>query len=279
MTLKKGFMDESQTGALPDGTQDESQEQITPGSENPGSQESEVTSETSQTGEEQGQDGATDRGTQKAKEPESQFYQTVKNENADMRALLSDPKALQEYMKRFETQASETKGEEDFADLTEKVLDENGQVDVIKLMKYSDERAQKKTEQVVQKAVADMFARMERKQEFMGELTTVYGEHPELSEKSPNYDKELNVFIGNQFIAQGGYEGKVTLKQVVDSTYAYLAKVKGTGQKQAETEIIRKRAGAIPQQKAQGESQSSEDDDLSAEDILTQRVQKAVSRK
>jgi len=251
---------------------DETLEEQTPASE-----ELEQSDESSQTPAE-GEKQLTDRGTKVAKEPESRFYQQLKNENADMRRLLSDPASLKEYLRQLEgTQAPEKGQEDEFADLYEKVLTPEGQVDIVKLARYMDERVATKIQQGMQYLSQNVQQSVELKQNYHSDKAAIRQAHPELDPLSESFDPELDQLIGERFIAQGGLQGKVTLKQVADKTFADIEKWRGVGKAEAETEIKRKRLGAISTSKVSGESRETEEENMTPEQILANRVKKAIS--
>lgn len=278
MTLKKGVMEDNQAGVTSEGF-DESSADFTPTAESEAREGQESsTSQSENTGEEKGQ--LTDRGTKVAKEPESQFYQSLKNENADMRALLSDPQALKEYLRVFEGTQAPQKGEaDDLADIAEKVSDANGQIDPAKLVPYLEQRLMGRIETGVKYLTDNSIRSHQIEQGYNSDKAAIRAEHPELDPSNKDkFDPELEQFVGERFIAQGGLEGKVTLKQVVDSTFGYLSKVKGAGQAAAETEIVRKRAGAIATSTVQGEVRDGEEAKSPAE-ILATRVRTQVAKR
>lgn len=223
----------------------------------------------------------TDRGTKVAKEPESRFYQQLKNENADMRRILNEPGSLKEYLRQIEGTPVPEKGkEDDLADLAEKTIDPaTGQVDLVKLTKYMDERTQKQIEQGMTHLSSNFEKRNQMQRAYDEEKASVRGEHPELDPRQKDrFDQELDEFIGERFVAQGGLEGKVSLKQVVDSTFAFLTKQRSLGKAQAETDVVRKRVGAIPRSSNQGDSQKSEEQ-MTPEEMLVTRIRKQLSGK
>jgi hypothetical protein len=84
----------------------------------------------------------TPKGTKVAKEPESRYYRDLKNENVDMRRLLSDPKALKEYVRNWEgTPAPEQGTKDDIEAPVKHATLPDGQVDATKLTRLMDERA------------------------------------------------------------------------------------------------------------------------------------------
>jgi hypothetical protein len=222
----------------------------------------------------------TDRGTKVAKEPESRFYQQLKNENADMRRVLSDQTALKEYLRTMEgTQAPKDEKQDDLADIGEKVLTPEGQLDLVKFGKYMDERVASKIDAGIKYGVENRIKAERVMNSFEADKIAVRSAHPELDpENKDKFDPELDQLIGERFIAQGGYQGKATLKQVTEQTYKDIAKWQGSGKKQAETEIVRKRAGAIPKQKVSGETQDNEEtDEMRPEEVLASRVRKSIT--
>lgn len=230
---------------------------------------------------EQGEAGEeeTDRGTKAAKEPESRYYQQLKNENADMRALLSDPKALKHYLQESEgTQAPKDGQKDDLKQLVDEATTETGQVDAYKLAQLMEQRMLTKVDQGMKYLAQNMGKAQQMHRSYDNDKMAVRSEHPELDPKSKEYDPELDAFVGERFIAQGGMQGKISLKQVADQTFAYLTKVRGSATKQAETEVVRKRVGAIPQQKVSGKSSDSEAD-MSPEQIIASRVLKQIQRR
>ncbi len=270
--------EETQTQGVTDG-QDTAQPGTTPPAD--AQPQDEQVSEPSDAGAGEGEEATTtDRGTKVAKEPDSQFYQQLKNENGDMRRLLGDPKALKEYLRELEGTQAPAQGEaDDFADLAEKVLDQNGQVDIKKLAGYLDNRLMQKLDQAVKFSVNNQVRSAEVERTYHSDLGSIRTEHPELNPNNKDaYDPDLDQLVGERFIAQGGMEGKVTLKQVVDKTYAYLKRGQDKGRQQAETQIIRKQAGAIPQPKVPGNSTQA-DEEKSPEQLLAERVRKQVTRR
>ena len=262
-------MDDLDKGVTLEGD-DETQEETTPTSETESQEEGASDSSL--------KDGKTktDRGTKVAKEPESKFYQTLKNENADMRRILQDPKALKEYVRQLEGTENPKEGDDDMADLATKVVDENGQVDLKKLMSFIDERTAKKIESGVKYLTENSLKRDKLQTSYNNDKDVVRNDHPELDPNNKDgYDKELEQFIGERFLAQGGLEGKVSLRQVVDQTYKFLEKREGVGRSKAETEIVRKSTGAISRNKVQGDAKENEED-MDASQILASRVRKAV---
>src|SRR5690606_8386608 len=104
-------------------------------------------------------------------------------------------------------------------------------------------------------------------------------EHPELDPRNKDkFDPELEQFIAERYLAQGGLEGKASLKQVTDQTFAYLEKQRKAASSQAETEVVRKRVGAIPQQRVSGESKDDESQ-MSPDDILAKRIRQHLQRR
>lgn len=228
----------------------------------------------------EGGKGKTDRGTNVAKEPESQYYQQLKNENSDMRRLLSNPTGIKEYLRSLEGTAAPEQGkDDDMADLAEKVMTEDGRVDVGKLAKYMEERLMSKWEKGMEYNLQNMQRSQEMGRAYDEEKGSVRKAHPELDPTSDKYDKDLEDFVGERFIAQGGLEGRVSLRQVVDQTFGYLEKVRGTGKNQgraeAETEIVRKKVGGIDRQRIPANPKESEDN-MSAEEVLAKRVRLAM---
>lgn len=270
---------DEQTGALPVGSSEQTPEEITPASEVQGQQPEDASQPSQQDQADEGQEQVTDRGTKVAKEPESKFYQQIKNENADMRALLGNQNALKEYMRTFEGTAAPKQGEvDDLSDIADKVLGQDGQVDLGKLAQYMEERVMSKVEKAVQFHTQNQIRSREIETTYTSDKTSVRQAHPELDPSNKDtFDPELDQLVGERFIAQGGLEGKVTLKDVADKTFAGIEKWRGAGRKQAETEIVRKRAGAIPQAKAQGDAKESEEENMSPSQILTARLQKQVA--
>lgn len=220
----------------------------------------------------------TDRGTKVAKEPESRFYQQLKNENADMRRILSNPDAVKEYLRTLEGTQTPKEGEkDDLADIGEKVLTPDGQVDLVKLAQYMDTRVTKRIDEGLKYGVENRIAAERIKNSFEADKLSTRSAHPELDpESKEKYDPDLERLVGERFIAQGGYEGKVSLKTVVEQTYKDIAKWQGSGRKQAETEIVRKKAGAIQQTRVQAESQETEEENMRPEEILAARVRNQV---
>lgn len=218
----------------------------------------------------------TDRGTKVAKEPESQYYQQLKNQLSDARELLGNPSALREYLRRVEGTPANKQGEEEISDIAEKVMTPDGQVDLYKLDKYIDERMTKKIEKGLTFALDHKLQARDIEKTYEADKNNVRAEHPELDPANKEkHDPDMERLVSERFIAQGGYEGKVTLKQVVDQTYQDIAKWTGRGRKQAETEIVRKRAGAINQSKVSAED-TVEEENMSPEDILASRVQRQM---
>jgi len=244
-------------------------------------------SETSQsvegdTGKDQDQEGTevTDRGTKVAKEPESRYYQQIKNENADMRRLLGDPKLLKEYMREVEgTQAPKEGQEDELAKIVEAATLPNGSVDALKLTQMLDERTAKKIEQGMTYLSKNMSQAQQMHRRYDEEKAVVRSEHPELDPRNKEqFDPELEQFIAERYIAQGGLEGKASLKEVVDTTFTYLSKQRKAASTQAETEIVRKRAGAIPTPGVSGQPKDDESR-MSPDELLAKRVQAALSRR
>lgn len=224
-------------------------------------------------GEQEEADDVTDRGTRPAKEPESRYYQQVKNENADMRALLNNPQALKAYLQDIEGTKAPTGSEEE--DELKKIVDqstmENGQVDAYKLTKLMEQRLDVKVQQGMQHLSQDMNRAQSLQRRYDQDKTAVRSDHPELDPRKKEYDAELEAFVGERYIAQGGLEGKVSLQEVVDSTFAYMEKVRGSATKRAETEIVRKQVGSVRQATVPGNTENGEAN-MTAEQILAQRV-------
>lgn len=221
----------------------------------------------------------TDRGTKAAKEPESRYYQQIKNENADMRRLLSDPKLLREYMREVEgTQAPKEGQEDDLAKIVEAATLDNGQVDAYKLTQLLDKRTAEKIEQGMSYLSQNMSRANQMHRQYDEEKQAIRAEHPELDPRNKDkFDPELEQFIAERYLAQGGLEGKASLKQVTDQTFAYLEKQRKSATSQAETEVVRRRAGAIPQQNVAGESKDDESQ-MSPDALLAKRIRAQLSR-
>ena len=220
----------------------------------------------------------TDRGTKVAKEPQSQYYQQLKNENADMRRLLADPRTLKEYLRDVEgTPAPEQGKPDDLAQLVQQATAENGQVDALKLAQLMDDRAIKRIEEGQKFLSANLTKSMQMARAYDEDKATVRGEHPELDPRNKDrYDPELEQFVADRYIAQGGLEGKTSLKDVVDQTFTFLTRKEKTARAQANTDIVRKKAGAITQPTVQGNTPDTEAGKSPAQ-ILTDRVRKQMT--
>lgn len=214
----------------------------------------------------------TDKGTKVAKEPQSQYYQNLKNENADMRRLLQDPKSLKAYMREVEgTEAPQAGQEDDLEKVVESSTMPNGQVDVHKLLKLWDERWMKRMNDGMQKFSTDVEKRQTTMKTYDRELSEIRRDHPELDPfNKDRFDPELDEMIGDRYIAAGGL-GKASLKEVVDKTYHWLERQRGTAEKRAEQEVVRKKAGAISKPSVSGEDADPEAG-LSPEEVVARRV-------
>jgi glycerophosphoryl diester phosphodiesterase len=252
-------------------TEDTSEETL------PSQTEEDNTSEDSENAGEQGsQDDTTDRGTKKAKEPESRYYQELKNENADMRRLLSDPKSMKEYLRQLEGTEAPKEGERDeLGEIIKASTTSNGQIDAETLARKLDER----TQQQIQKSMDTLSQNVDRRNQvltsFNEEKADSRKDHPELDPKSKDFDPDLEQLVGERFLAQGGL-GRASLRKVVDDTYAWLEKQRGSAKKEENTEIVRKRVGAIPQPSVSGEDANS-DENLTPQAILAKRIISKVS--
>lgn len=273
------------TDETPQGVTDTGAE--TPQEDNAASEaeeQSEVTSEPSPDSAEESKEEpeTTDRGTKVAKEPESKFYQQIKNENADMRRLLGDPTSLKEYLKEFEGAPASKDGTEqqdELGKLVEQATLPTGQVDALKLAKLMDERTMKKIDEGMQFMSTNMERSQKWQRAYDQDKADIRQDHPELDpRKKDQFDPDLDQFIGERFVAQGGLQGKVSLKEVVDNTFSYLEKRSGAARKDAETEIVRKRAGAISQSNVSGKA-ADDEADMSPEQILAKRVRSQLQQR
>lgn len=269
-------MEDQQPGVTEE-TRDAPPADPTPPAQPDGSQEPPAPSPSPTDQPDEEKDDLTDRGTKKAKEPASQFYQQIKNENADMRALLSNPQALKEYLRQLDGTNAPKDGEtDDLADIGDKILTPDGQIDLAKLVQFMEERWMRKIDQGIRFQTENQIRSREIENGYNSDKASVRKDHPELDPTSKSFDADLEQFVGERFIAQGGLEGRVTLRDVVTNTYAYLDKVRGVGRQQAETEIVRKQVGAIPQSNAQAD-EAQADDDGDPATVLANRVHKSVT--
>lgn len=273
-------MDDNNESVIEEIEEEETPEEDTLASEDDQDSEGSQDSEESESEDSQGEgdEETTDRGTKKAAEPESQFYQTLKNQNADMKRLLNDPQALKEYLRISEGSKAPNEGEkEDFADLEEKVLTPEGQVDLRKLAEYMDTRMVKKIDEGIKWGVENRLKQERVGNQYNSDLSGVREAHPELDPQNKQFNKELDRLVGERFIAQGGMQGKVTIKQVIDQTYKDLEVFSKKGRQQANTEIVRRKAGAISQNRHSVDSRGAEDENADPAQILASRVRKQVA--
>ncbi len=275
-------MDDEKQSVIEDGEEENSEEEtLAPeeeeGTESEESQDSEEEESESESSQGEDETETTDRGTKKAAEPESQFYQTLKNQNADMRRILSDPASLKEYLSLMEGKQTSGEGsKDDFADLEEKVLTPDGQVDLRKLAQYMDTRTVAKIDQGIKWGVENRLKQERIGNQYRTDLSGVREAHPELDPKSKGFNKELDHLIGERFIAQGGMEGKVTIREVIDQTYKDLEVFSNKGRREANTEIIKRKAGAISQNRNSAAGSESEEE-MDPSQVLASRVRKQVS--
>ncbi len=278
----KTYMDDDQEDVIDrdneevseDTSPSEDQEETKPEEGQEGAEGTETQGEESAT--DSSKEDLTDRGTKVAREPESRFYQDLKNQNSDMKRLLGDPLALKEYLRGLEgTQAPGKGQEDDLADLESKVLTQNGQVDLKKLASYMDERLAKKLDAGIKYGVENRIQVERLRTSYDADKTNIRHDHPELDPKNKAFDPDLEQLIGERFIAQGGLQGKVTLPHVVDKTYKDIARFQGSGKRQANREITRKRAGAISQDRYSSEEGENEEE-MSPAELLASRVRKSI---
>ncbi len=232
----------------------------------------------------QGDEGVTDDKGTKDKEPQSQYYQRVKNENAQLRRLLSDPKALKEYAEKngiiAPSKENQVNEEEEVNKLAAEVVDQNGLINLPKLIKALEDRSIKKVDNLVTSYSQTTQKQIENKIQYNKDLETVYEDHPELNPESKDtYIPEYNEIIGNLYLAQGGLQGKVRLSDVAKKFYAAIGRERQNGSRQANQQIIRKKSGAIQQNANSSNNKQGQDDEASPEATIADRFRKGMGLK
>lgn len=257
--------------------QDQSQSEITPSDEGQQDQGQEP-SDT------QGDQGVTDKGSQGSQEPQSPYYQRIKNENAQLRRLLSDPEQLKEYLAsqghNAPSKENQVNEEEEIAKIAREVVDENNMINLPKLVKALEDRTIKKVDNLVSSYSNTTKTQITNKIQYDSDLKTVLKDHPELDPNSGSYNQEYNEIVGNIFLAKGGVQGKVRLTDVAKSFFTAINSERKKGSQQAQQQIIRKKAGGIQQNaNAADSSQQQQEQELTPEASIAQKFRQAAGIK
>lgn len=257
--------------------QDQSQPETTPSGEGQQDQGQEP-SDT------QGDQGVTDKGSQGSQEPQSPYYQRIKNENAQLRRLLSDPEQLKEYLAsqghNAPSKENQVNEEQELAKIAKEVTDENGLINLPKLVKALEDRTIKKVDNLVSSYSNTTKTQITNKIQYDSDLKSVWKEHPELDPNNASYIQEYNEIVGNIFLAKGGLQGKVRLTDVAKNFFTAINTERKKGSQQAQQQIIRKKAGGIQQNANAGSSnQQQQETEQPPEATIAQRFRQAAGNK
>lgn len=243
----------------------------------------------------------TDKGTKLDPNPESAVHQELANarrEAEEYRQFMSDPQSVKRYLEELERDAGNITGE-NRQEIQERAVDENVVTDPSKIVTPEDFQSYVKfLTNDVQKAKQDLLNERnsirEQNQEsavnsrLVNEIDSLQNKYSFLKDKNddgtlnPNFDKELEKEIADQFEEldkdprTGKYLGKVSITAIAERAIRIRKLGEATGNKNAQTNVVDKRHGAI--RTGSGGSSSSDESKMTSTQLIASRMANARRR-
>jgi len=253
----------------------------------------ETKEETPETKTEEDGQKLTDKGTKLDPNPQSAVHQELANAKSEMKRyqeFMSNPVQVKRYLADLEAELGQQTGESK-AEIQERAEDENLITDPNKIetpedfksyVQFLSKDLQKAKEELVKERDSIRTESRERAihERLVSEIDSVQSKYSFLNPQSPDFDPVLEKEIAEQYDEvdkdprSGKYLGKISLSTIVERAIRIRKLGEATGSKQAQTNVLDKRAGAV---KTGGGSQGSSDESkMSASQLIASRMAKAM---
>lgn len=262
--------------------------------ENESEEENQETENTSETDDTQGEDETkyTDKGTKLDPNPKSALHQELANakrEAEEYRKFMSDPKQVKKYLSELEEELGNATGESK-SEIQDRAEDENLITDPSKIVTPEDFQSYvkfltKDIQNVKNELLKERDGIREEAREravnerLINDIDELQKTYSVLNPNSPDFDKDLETEIANQFdeldkdSKSGKYMGRVSMKAIAERAIRIRKLGEVTGGKKANEIVVDKRFGAV--KSGSNKSSSSDETKMSAAQLIAFRMQKA----